>query len=203
MLERFKSNAHIYLSHLPDFSDNLSWIALMQHHGAPTRLLDFTFSPYVALYFALESGSEDAALYCIDHLQMKRDDKSYFGRNTDEIYSKFLKTDEYTENFCMLALEPKFSSQRIMAQQGLLVATNTLTATHEDILHDYKNAKASMIKFIIPTKLRYSGLRKLMQMNITSSNIYPGLEGFCRGMTKQPTLGLEWQYRLGEIGENQ
>jgi hypothetical protein len=202
MLERFKSNAHLYLPHLPEPSDDLSWLALMQHHGAPTRLLDFTFSPYVALFFALESGSEDASLYCIDHKEMKRDDTSYFGPDTDEVYSRFLKKDEHTDDFCMLAFEPRFTNQRLMAQQGLLVATNTLSSTHEEILEDYTNVRASMTKFIIPKRLRYSGLRKLMQMNITSSNLYPGLEGFCKGMTTQPVLGLEWQQRLGEIGKN-
>ncbi len=52
----FKRRAHHYISDLPNDEDDLEWVALMQHHGAPTRLLDWTRSAYVAAFFAAESA---------------------------------------------------------------------------------------------------------------------------------------------------
>jgi hypothetical protein len=62
---------------LPGSEDILSWLAVMQHYGVPSRLLDFTLSPYVALYFALrartvdEMRSSHAALWAIDARALK------------------------------------------------------------------------------------------------------------------------------------
>ena len=197
MIDRFKCNAHLYLDHLPQAEDLLSWLSLMQHHGAPTRLLDFSFSPYVALFFALESGEKDAAVYCINHDAIRNDDDKYFGNNRLEVYSKILDPVKGICEPYLFAFEPTFSNQRLLSQQGLFVATNTLDISHGEILNDYAIKDADVIKIIIPAKQRFEGLRKLNKMNINSSNIYPGLDGFCKSMLKQPVFGLEWQRRVG------
>lgn len=53
LLKEFKRRAHFYVSPLPADGDVLGWLALMQHYGAPTRLLDWTYSFFVAAFFAL------------------------------------------------------------------------------------------------------------------------------------------------------
>ena len=58
LLFQFKQRAHHYLKHLPADEDLASWLGLMQHHGIPTRFLDWTHSAFVALYFALEEAAQ-------------------------------------------------------------------------------------------------------------------------------------------------
>jgi hypothetical protein len=66
MLISFQRRAHHYITDPPKFSERLDWLALMQHHGAPTRLLDFTHSFYVASFFATETAVGDYAIWCIN-----------------------------------------------------------------------------------------------------------------------------------------
>ena len=51
---------------LPAVDDDFQWLALMQHYGAPTRLLDFTWSPYVAAFFALERTLGDGVVWAMN-----------------------------------------------------------------------------------------------------------------------------------------
>ena len=70
-LNQFQSKFHLYDTTNKTPSTKLEWLSLMQHYGVPTRLLDFTESPYVALYFAIETydpkQNEDFAVYAVDY----------------------------------------------------------------------------------------------------------------------------------------
>jgi len=67
ILEQFKKYARSYLPTPP--RDDWEWLALAQHHGLATRLLDWTSNPLAALYFAIEEGThgDAAAVWCYSH----------------------------------------------------------------------------------------------------------------------------------------
>lgn len=71
LINEFRRRAHHYISRVPDRHDLVEWLALMQHYGAPTRLLDWSYSPFIAVYFAIagaqfevKSGGQEAQALC-------------------------------------------------------------------------------------------------------------------------------------------
>ena len=73
ILLNFKSAAHLFTASVPRDEDTIAWLALIRHHGGPTRLLDFTESFYVAAYFAIDGATEDCAIWAFNRVDfMKR-----------------------------------------------------------------------------------------------------------------------------------
>jgi hypothetical protein len=66
VIEEFQRRAHLFLPDPPPLTDLIEWMALIQHFGGPTRLLDFTSSFYVAAFFALEKAPSECAVWCVN-----------------------------------------------------------------------------------------------------------------------------------------
>lgn len=67
ILRKFQQEAHHYKSDLPDTNNIFEWLALLQHYGGPTRLLDFTNSFYIAAFFALNNANDKCAIWAINN----------------------------------------------------------------------------------------------------------------------------------------
>lgn len=182
LIEKFKSHAPLFLNYLPNEDEKLEWLSIMQHFGAPTRLIDATFSPYIALFFAFESGKKDASFYAFRPKYYRKIDKDHFEQDINS--SKIFQYDNEDESF-FVAYEPRHSNQRLMAQQGLFLVSSKISEPFKNILGDYPQDENNGFRLILSASMRVEGLRMLRKMNITSSVLFPGIDGFCKSLHSQ------------------
>jgi hypothetical protein len=178
IISHFMKSAHLYLSSVPDRENKFDWLSLMQHYGTPTRMLDFTFSPYVALAFALSGIEKEAAVYCVKFGDIMQIDKAYYD-DIEKKYKTIMDKQKELAKTLLLPFEPGFINARLQAQQGAFLIPNTLTYSHDEILEHYSNEEFVM-KLIINIEDTHKMFMKLFQMNISYTNLFPGLEGFCK-----------------------
>lgn len=177
LIENFKTNAHLFINDLPSYDDNLEWLAVMQHYGAPTRMLDFTYSPYVALFFSITNGSSDSTIFCFNKRELNggvyKDEK-----NESIFKNQLLKEDSYLQIY-----DPQKTNQRLHNQQGLFVVpSNNYESIDEIITNSDREYWDSGHKYVIPKTLHYEMIENLKKMNITSSIIFPGIEGYTQSL---------------------
>ncbi|MBC8458964.1 MAG: FRG domain-containing protein [Deltaproteobacteria bacterium] len=200
----------------PDYSGTpettLEWLSLLQHHGTPTRLIDFTYSPYIAAYFAFqEEGcekSELVAIWCVSRIRFYQAALYYMKEHlkiSDHSGRQYLFSESTFENLfgrtnidCVMPFDLTNANQRQLIQQSVFVAAMNPEKRFVDQLSflDYQE-KPIMMKLTIPRKERKLALRDLMKMNITHATLFPGIDGFARSLyLKYSTLAT-----LGEIGK--
>ena len=195
IINQFKSQYHLYQPYSPESSSSfiveliknptdenievmLEWLSIMQHYGAPTRLLDWTFSPYIALFFAMENAPNDSCVYAINQNALDIENKDNFGTN----YKKdVMKPNKYGSLF-LRAYEPSFKNERLVRQQGLFLVPNSNFASFDDILDTYDNISENAIKILIDKELHFKFLITLKRMNITYETLFPGIDGFCKSL---------------------
>jgi hypothetical protein len=187
MLRRFKSQAHRYLRDRPSDHDEVEWLAIMQHYGAPTKLLDMTFTPYIAAFFSLESGNMDSAVYAVKH--------SYFKKDSETKEKKRSSGNSMGSSF--YTYEPKLQHERLTAQQGLFLVPSAINKSLDEIISSYKPSEKECVRYVISKKMRVEGLRKLRLMNISASTLFPGLDGFCKSLKYQVIDPVQNLARLG------
>jgi len=193
----FQRKSHLFLAS-PPTGDELEWLALMQHHGAPTRLLDFTWSPYVAAFFALERATDDAAVWALNlPLLWDLHDRHKCGgvrvANADPrdpaSFEKYYLSNAH--RFVWQG-DPFRMPQRVVAQSGTFLVTSHLGTTVDQILARYPGSGALLVKFVLRTaKLRAQAMASLYSMNITHATLFPGLDGLARSMAYE--FEYSWQ----------
>lgn len=186
-LREFQRQAHLYLpQHKVHGEKELSaWWVLMQHHGCSTRILDWTRSAFVALYFAVvEERDKDGAVWAV-HIQtavegMKSRFQNYKpterGVDSDHFWSP--QADER-----LYILTPLTQTDRMGAQQYAFTISQKVLCDHGEILRAATGAPSEIhvfTKILIPAALKPECLRRLREMNVTARALFPGVDGLGR-----------------------
>jgi len=188
ILRIFKRKAIHFLDFVPDRDDDFEWLALMQDHGAPTRLLDFTWSPYVAAFFALHNSTSEAVIWACNPVEMKK--VKDVDLRQPKSFRKYLLSG--SGDFVLLG-EPYAMNRRLIAQSGTFLVPAVLDKSIEEVLKEYPNPKETLIKFILPAdKMRETGMHELYRMNITQATLFPDLDGLARSLAYE--LEFHWAY---------
>jgi hypothetical protein len=191
-IDEFRKHAHLYLntSVTGEPSDLLAWLTLMQHYGAPTRLLDWTTSAYVATYFAVDSSwSTDGAVWLFTLLNVKQAMDLKYGEITASNLNLPLMNQTYFEPTSPPHLSPLIrmvATERMIAQQGLFTICRQPLVNHAEAIEDALQSDISRYarKVIIPAKLKPEFLRRLRTMNIAANSLFPGIDGVGRSVAE-------------------
>jgi hypothetical protein len=196
-LSSFKSKYRIYCGgeHRPE--SKLAWLSVMQHYGVPTRLIDFTTSPYIALYFALESydprSEKDFSIFYLNYTELmersieyiKTKDRMFnetrfsINEKQDEIFESVI--DRYSYDIAWVS-EPVEANIRIDRQMGTFLISGGLSTRVKDIISSDVYSTVDMTKLIIPGSLYESAIVALRKMGINSKTIYGDLGGLAKSI---------------------
>jgi FRG domain len=217
LLFKFKQQAHRYVRRLPDDDDLVSWLALMQHHGVPTRLLDWTRSAFVAAYFAFEAKSaERCAIWAVDLDWLKRkgcqllqqsgkglvpNNLSDRAKYINRLLSEPEGSDEVpTKNAMIIEVEPARTDAWMASQQGFFLCKRYARATFNQLLvrmmlYPEMVEAPTVRKLELSSDLRIEFLRKLRRVNIHRGSLFPDLDGFSR------SLRMDWEIDRDDFRE--
>lgn len=197
---------------LAGYSGFWSLLPVAQHHGLPTRLLDWTYSPMVAAHFATEDTDlydRDGVIWSLDltdfrqHLPAVLDNKlRQKGSNifTIDMLEKLAPNFEAMQGLSdepyALFFEPSSMIDRIVNQYALFSVVSDSSVLISDLIrkHDIR-----CTKIIIPKEVKLEIRDKLDYINISERMIYPGLDGVCRWITRRyAALGPRYNRRCAQ-----
>jgi len=156
VLSVFQRRAHHHVP-IPEKGETLEWLALMRHYNAPTRLLDWTRSPYVATFFALADATQhdEPVIWAIDAQKLncraieilhKRHSDVYLEDGpalwlssrvrlgSPKFFDRIFMTPDTGAEPAVAPLDPFAMNERLAQQQGIFLCPTTLSESFESIL---------------------------------------------------------------------
>jgi hypothetical protein len=175
------------------------WLALGQHHGLPTRLLDWSYSPLVGLHFATEDPAEfdrDGVVWCVDFVKAnkripRRLQRMLREEGSDTFTAEMLSAFETLRTFDALSrepfvvfLEPPAVDRRILNQLALFALMSDPAAIFDDWMREHPELCR---RVLVPAALKWEIRDKLDQANINERVLFPGLDGLSQWLARYYT----------------
>ena len=204
LIREFQRRYHNYRIGIAD-PVGIEWISIMQHYGAPTRLLDWSYSIFIAAYFALENPCltcenklADCAIWTIKQEWIEEKGVEIF-KKEEKKDVRYLEVKENEEKFqepfyesfmnppfipCVLPVNAMKLNERSTIQKGVFLGVGDVTKSFEINLSQLEgfDKPENLKKLIIPHGLRLKSLKMLDTMNISRASLFPGLEGFAQSL---------------------
>jgi hypothetical protein len=174
-----------------------NWLSLAKHHGLPTRLLDWSYSPFVAMHFAtqdLDDFNVDAAIWCVDYSKTNQllpkplrtmlgdeDVNIFTAELLNHVATSLAAFDALSKKDFVVFFEPPSLDERIVNQFALFSLPSSPYLQLEDLL---QRREATYRRIIIPAELKWEVRDKLDQANITERVLFPGLDGLSQWLKR-------------------
>ena len=191
----FERGARNYLSKDETPEHLIEWLALMQHHGAPTRLLDLSKSPFIGAYFAFEISARKehhVAVWGInvDYLKHKalallsKEFGELLAETKNLINEKLFERIFYQNNMSLVfPVEPFRMNRRYSLQQSIFVSTGIAEIPLMEQLNFLgSDIEKTVVKIEIPGRFKNEALRDLQQMNLHRASLFPDLDGYAASL---------------------
>lgn len=205
-----KSAINLFRQYLKDVKiegdDYLGWLCFMQHYGVPTRLVDFTRSMFVALYFAFEKRKQtDRVIWAINRAALKRcrtdlETALKCSKLSAHSVGNMCIEKEFADCLGVMPVEFPGNNSRIKAQNGMFLFPYTIDSFEENLsvalgfefsgekgfaqspqmVGDLSIDDVPMIQIVLNNELYDSARMVLKVANIDSSMIYPDIEGVAK-----------------------
>lgn len=190
LMGRFRQHANPLVDRPPAVPHDFGWMFLMQHYGVPTRLLDWTESPLIALYFVVNDASpaskrKDGALWILYPLLLNRystREKSYIPSFDDDWLANY-SVPEYNKmkdnGILPIGAIATRNSPRIQAQLGVFTISHLKKTPIEDI-----DNRGHCIKLVVPRAAKASIRQELRALRIGRFQLFPELASIGRAITE-------------------